>query len=106
MLTHIVCFKYKPEIAEAQRAEHRARLEGLSRLAGVVDLKVGADVVRSPRSYDTGLIVIFTDRAALEAYARGRRSTCRWRSSAPPSASTSSPSTSSSGTRSGPMRSV
>lgn len=29
---------------------------------------MGADVVRSSRSYDTGLVVIFRDRAALDAY--------------------------------------
>ena len=29
---------------------------------------VGADVVGSARSYDTGLVVIFRDRAALDAY--------------------------------------
>jgi len=34
----------------------------------VVDLQVGDDVVRSPRSYDTGLVVTFRDRAALDAY--------------------------------------
>ena len=69
MLTHIVCFKYKPEVSDAQRLEHRTRLQGLAALPGVVDLKVGSDVVRSPRSYDTGLIVIFPDREALGAYA-------------------------------------
>jgi hypothetical protein len=30
---------------------------------------VGGDVVRSARSYDTGLVVIFPDRAGLDAYA-------------------------------------
>lgn len=68
MLTHIVCFKYKPETAASVRAEHRARLAGLKTLEGVVDLKVGADVVHSPRSYDTGLLVVFKDRADLDAY--------------------------------------
>ena len=34
-----------------------------------VDLKVGADVVRSARSFDTGLIVTFDDRAGLDSYA-------------------------------------
>jgi hypothetical protein len=68
MLTHIVCFKYKADVDEAARAGHRARLAGLKTLAGVVDLKVGADVVRSGRSYDTGLIVTFADRAGLDAY--------------------------------------
>ncbi len=70
MLTHIVCFKYKPETPESARQEHRARLNGLASIAGVVSLVVGEDVVRSPRSYDTGLIVVFQDRAGLDAYAR------------------------------------
>lgn len=69
MLTHLVCFKYKPETSPAQREDHRRRLEGLARLPGVIELKVGPDVVRSPRSYDTGLVVVFPDRAALDAYA-------------------------------------
>ena len=68
MLTHIVCFKYKVDVDERRRSDHRARLESLRTLDGVVDLKVGADVVRSPRSFDTGLVVTFQDRAALDAY--------------------------------------
>jgi hypothetical protein len=40
----------------------------LKGIDGIVDLKVGGDVVRSQRSYDTGLIVTFRDRAALDAY--------------------------------------
>ena len=73
MLTHIVCFKYKAEVDDMQRNEHRARLAGLAGLEGVVSLQVGADVVRSTRSYDTGLIVVFPDRAALDAYAKNSR---------------------------------
>lgn len=69
MLTHIVCFKYRADVDERTREEHRARLSGLRALEGVVDLKVGADVVRSPRSFDTGLIVVFHDRKGLDAYA-------------------------------------
>ena len=68
MLTHIVSFKYKPDTPESAREDHRARLAGLKSLPGVLDLKVGADIVRSPRSYDTGLLVVFPDRAALDAY--------------------------------------
>lgn len=70
MLTHIVCFKYKPDASEPDRAEHRSRLRQLAGLPGVIDLKVGADLVRSPRSYDTGLVVVFPDRAALDVYAK------------------------------------
>ena len=68
MLLHIVCFKYKPEVNADARAQHRARLAALRTLDGVVDLKVGDDIVRSPRSYDTGLMIMFRDRAALDAY--------------------------------------
>ena len=68
MLTHIVSFKYKSDVSEEVRADHRARLRGLKGLAGVIDLKVGADIVRAARSYDTALLVVFPDRAALDAY--------------------------------------
>lgn len=68
MLTHIVCFKYKADTGAAARQDHIAQLKTLARLNGILDLQVGADVVRSPRSYDTGLIVKFPDRAALDAY--------------------------------------
>lgn len=68
MLLHLVCFKYKADADDAARAQHRSRLAGLRTLDGVRDLKVGPDVVRSPRSYDTGLSITFQDRAALDAY--------------------------------------
>ena len=68
MLTHIVCFKYKSDTPESVRQDHRARLRALAHLEHVVDLVVGEDIVRSPRSYDTGLIVVFQDGAGLDAY--------------------------------------
>jgi hypothetical protein len=68
MLLHLVSFKYRADVDAATRADHRARLDGLRSLDGVIELKVGEDVVRSPRSYDTGLAVTFSDRAALDAY--------------------------------------
>jgi hypothetical protein len=70
MLLHLVCFKYKSTVTDAARMRHRERLGTLRTLDGVLDLKVGADVLRSSRSYDTGLSVTFRDRGALEAYAR------------------------------------
>ncbi len=69
MLIHLVSFKYKADVTDAVRRDHRAKLKGLAGLPSVVELKVGEDVVRSPRSYDTGLLVKFPDRAALDAYA-------------------------------------
>ena len=73
MLLHLVSFKYKSDVDAATRAQHRERLAALKGLDGVIDLKVGADVVRSTRSYDTGLSMIFPDRAALDVYQRNER---------------------------------
>ena len=73
MLLHLVCFKYKASVDQAARADHRARLATLKTLDGIVDLKVGEDVIRSSRSYDTGLCITFTGRAALETYAKDPR---------------------------------
>lgn len=68
MLTHIVCFRYKADIPQSTREDHRSRLRGLHGIEGVVRLTVGADVVHSPRLYDTALVVEFRDRPALDAY--------------------------------------
>jgi hypothetical protein len=73
MLVHLVSFKYKTGTDGAQRTRHRERLRALRGLEGVIDLKVGEDVVRSPRSYDTGLVITFPDRAALDAYQKDPR---------------------------------
>jgi hypothetical protein len=69
MVVHIVSFKYRPDVDAAARQDHRAKLLALSNIDGILDLKVGEDFVRSPRSYDTGLVVSFRDRAALDGYA-------------------------------------
>jgi hypothetical protein len=69
MLTHIVVWKYKPEVDEAARREHVARLRALDGLIPEIQsFAVGADVLRLPRSYHTGLVATFRDRAGLEAY--------------------------------------
>jgi hypothetical protein len=73
MIVHVVCFKYKPEADAAARASHIARLASLSDLDGVRDLRVGPDVVHAARSYDTALVILFADRAALDAYQKNAR---------------------------------
>jgi hypothetical protein len=69
MLTHIVAWKYRADVEEETRNEH-VRL--LARLAGIIpevkSLSVGFDVVKIPRSYDTGLVAVFEDRAGLDIY--------------------------------------
>jgi hypothetical protein len=69
MLTHIVVWKYKPEVSEEQRREHVARLRALEGcIPEIRSFAVGADVLGLPRSYHTGLVATFDDRAALAAY--------------------------------------
>jgi microsomal dipeptidase-like Zn-dependent dipeptidase len=69
VVVHLVSFKYRKDVDEAAREDHRTRLKALADVEGIVDFKVGADFVRSPRSYDTGIVVLFRDRAALDGYA-------------------------------------
>jgi hypothetical protein len=73
MLVHVVSFKYKASTDAATQTQHRERLGTLKTIDGVIDLKVGADLVRSPRSFDTGLVIYFRDRAALDAYQKDPR---------------------------------
>ncbi|MFY9226634.1 MAG: Dabb family protein [Blastocatellia bacterium] len=71
MLTHIVIWKYREDIDEETRQEHRSKLRKLPGLMPEVDIKsfnVGADILHLERSYHTGLVAIYKDRAALEAY--------------------------------------
>lgn len=69
MLIHIVCWKYKDEISPEAREEHRRKLRDLKDvIAEVIDLKVGADVLFLPRSYDTGLVATFKNLEGLNAY--------------------------------------
>jgi hypothetical protein len=69
MLTHIVVWKYRPDIEPAIREEHVARLRNLASIIREVEsLSVGFDTLRLPRSYDTGLVAVFRDRGALDAY--------------------------------------
>jgi hypothetical protein len=69
MLTHIVIWKYKTEVGAQQRREHIERLRGLKEIIPELQsLAVGADVLGLPRSYDTGLVAVFQDRAKLDAY--------------------------------------
>ena len=69
MLTHIVIWKYKPEVSEDERREHVERLRRLREIIPEIrSFAVGRDVLKLPRSYHTGLVATFDDRAGLEAY--------------------------------------
>ena len=69
MLTHIVCWKYKAEITEQAREEHRARLRALPDIIpNILSFSVGADILHLERSFDTGLVAVYPDREALDFY--------------------------------------
>jgi hypothetical protein len=69
MLTHVVIWKYRADVEQALREEHIARLRALAAIVeGIESLNVGFDTLKLPRSYDTGLVAVFRDRAALDAY--------------------------------------
>jgi len=69
MLTHIVVWKYRADVSAATRADHAERLRSLSAVVpGIESFSVGFDTLRLPRSYDTGLVAVFRDRTALDAY--------------------------------------
>jgi len=69
MLTHIVMWKYRSDTSQATRDDHVAQLRSLTSVVpGIESFSVGVDTLHSPRSYDTGLVAIFRDRAVLDAY--------------------------------------
>jgi hypothetical protein len=69
MLTHIVIWKYRADIEQEVREEHVGLLRALvGSIPQLVSLSVGFDVLGLPRSYHTGLVAVFHDRAGLEAY--------------------------------------
>jgi hypothetical protein len=69
MVEHVVLFKLKPEATSAQR---EAMLAGLGSLRGavpgIVDLSCGQNFSERNQGYEIGLVVRFTDRAALDVY--------------------------------------
>ncbi len=68
MITHIVFFK----LTDASPANIEAAKAKLLSMNGKVDLlrhlEVGADVIRSERSYDLALVTRFDSLADLQAY--------------------------------------
>ncbi|HKO99402.1 MAG TPA: Dabb family protein [Pyrinomonadaceae bacterium] len=69
MLTHIVIWKYRADVEPAVREAHVTLLRSLASVVKELkSLDVGFDVLNLPRSYHTGLVATFQDRAGLEAY--------------------------------------
>jgi len=69
MVTHLVAWKYRADVPQGDREKHQAMLRSLRNVvAGIDELTVGFDFLRTPNSYDTGLFARFRDRSVLEAY--------------------------------------
>ncbi len=69
MLIHIVCWKYKADTTEEQRRDHIAKLRALADIIpNIESFDVGSDILHLDRSFDTGLVAKYPDRAALDFY--------------------------------------
>lgn len=69
MLTHIVRRKYKAETSETERVEHIEKLRALPGvIPNILSFSVGGDVLNLERSFDTALVAVYPDRAALDFY--------------------------------------
>ncbi len=69
MLTHIVCWKYKPETTQEQKEMHLAKLKNLPNvIPNIINFNIGFDIMHLERSFDLGLVAVYPDRAALDFY--------------------------------------
>jgi hypothetical protein len=69
MVEHIVLFRWKEEAGQEAIDRVMAELRGLKgKIAGIMDLSCGENFSERAKGYTHGLVVRFTDRAALEAY--------------------------------------
>ena len=69
MLTHIVCWKYKAETTEEMREEHRIKLRNLPNLIpNILSFSVGKDILHLERSFETGLVAVFSSHDGLDIY--------------------------------------
>jgi hypothetical protein len=69
MIEHIVLFKWNEGVsAEAIATAVEGLLALKGKIPGIVDITCGHNFSDRAQGYDTGLVVRFEDRAALEAY--------------------------------------
>ena len=69
MIEHIALFRWKEEASQEAIDSAVRELRGLKgKIPGIVDLSCGANFSDRAKGYTHGLVVRFTDRAALEAY--------------------------------------
>jgi len=62
MVTHLVVWKYRADVPQATRDEHRSQLRALRNVVpGIENLTVGFDFLRAGNSYDIGLMALFRE---------------------------------------------
>lgn len=70
MIKHIVFFKFKPELSQADRDKAVAALKELpDKIDFIRSFEVGLDLLHASRSWDGALIETFDDLDALNRYA-------------------------------------
>jgi hypothetical protein len=67
VIKHIVFFKNENSTKIAQLKDMLSKLKG--EIEFIVELEVGVDFVRSPRSFDLALTVLLPDATHLDLYA-------------------------------------
>jgi len=69
MVEHILLLRWTVEASQEEIETALAELRGLKgKIAGIIDLSCGANFSARAKGYTHGLVMRFTDRAALEAY--------------------------------------
>ena len=69
MVEHILLMRWTEQASQEAIDNALSELRGLkTKIAGIVDLSCGANFSERAKSYTHGLVIRFTDRAALEAY--------------------------------------
>ena len=68
MITHIVFFKLVVSSPENVQAVQEVLLSMQGKIPQLLHLEVGADLVRSDRSYDLALVTRFASLGDLQAY--------------------------------------
>ena len=69
MLKHVVFFKFKAGVGEAEIEDLERSLSGLpSAIPEILSYEFGRDVVRSERSYDLALISSFANLESMQRY--------------------------------------
>jgi len=71
MIQHVVLMKFKQDVDDADADALAALLDDLpNTIIEIIAYEFGRDVVRSPRSYDFGLVSLFANLEALDRYRR------------------------------------